>query len=163
MEREDGRTAEIFRRPFLAPRERPQRIGRTRFPTTFVPRTNPPTRMGRTHLCLGRTIALDARSSRLAVSSSHRPTRTGSSICAYQGLRLKPLYDLDLCAPAAGADRITQLLFHPSGRLLCAVDGASGLRAYAVDASSRLDLMMNIDYAGGSMAITLKDARPEDR
>ena len=59
-------------------------------------------------------------------------------------------------------DRIGGLLFQPSGRFLYAVDRASRLRAYAVDSDGRLELTMSIEHAGGSMAITLKDARVQE-
>jgi hypothetical protein len=136
---------------------------------------------------------------------------TVPTVCSYQGLRLKPLYALDLKASAAEAfvpsseaepallamnvtisnggvtreelrvfsmngdgdlrpvyteelpDRVAALLFHPSGRVVYNVDYASRLRAYTVDSDGRLELMMSIDHAGGSMAITLKDASAEAR
>jgi len=169
------------------------------------------TRMGWTNLCLASTIdsatpLVTARGFLFASAYTKVPT-----VCSYQGLRLKPLYALDLTASAATAfvpssegepallamnvttstggvrreelrvfamnsegdlrpvyseeppDRIGGLLFHPSGRFLYAVDYASRLRAYTVDSDGRLELTMSIEHAGGSMAITLKDARTQDR
>jgi hypothetical protein len=175
------------------------------------------TRMGWTNLCLASTMSLDdfvsplvtARGFLFASLFTNAPNVP--TVCSYQGLRLKPLYALDLKASAAEAfvpsseaepallamnvtisnggvtreelrvfsmngdgdlrpvyteelpDRVAGLLFHPSGHFLYTVDDASRLRAYTVDSDGRLELMMSIDHAGGSMAITLKDASAEAR
>jgi 6-phosphogluconolactonase (cycloisomerase 2 family) len=169
------------------------------------------TRMGWTNLCLASRIDLGyplVTARGFVFASAYTP---GPTVCSYQGLRLKPLYALDLNASAAEAfvpsseaepgllamnvtistggsrreelrvlsmngegdlrpvyseelpDRITRLLFHPSGRFLYAVDAAARLRAYTVDSDGRLALTMSIDHAGGGLAITLKDARAQDR
>lgn len=60
-------------------------------------------------------------------------------------------------------DRAERLLFHPSGRFLYLVDTAARLRGYTVDSGGRLGLIESIDYAGGSMAITLGEAESEVR
>jgi 6-phosphogluconolactonase (cycloisomerase 2 family) len=57
---------------------------------------------------------------------------------------------------------LRQILFHPSGRFLYTVDAASALQAYSIDSSGRLELMMSIDHAGNSMAITLKGAQAHE-
>jgi hypothetical protein len=57
-------------------------------------------------------------------------------------------------------DHIEKLLFHPSGRSLYTVDHIGGLRVYTIGPEGRLELAMHIEHAGGSMAITLKDAQP---
>jgi 6-phosphogluconolactonase (cycloisomerase 2 family) len=58
---------------------------------------------------------------------------------------------------------LRQILFHPSGRFLYTVDAASALQAYSIDSSGRLELLMSIDHAGSSMAITLTGPRAADR
>ena len=70
---------------------------------------------------------------------------------------LRPLDSEELPDPA------TRILFHPSRPFLYVVDKASQLRAYAVDANGRLERLMIADHAGGSIAITHKDAWAEDR
>jgi hypothetical protein len=167
------------------------------------------TRMGWTNLCLASPMGFSGPlvTARGFLFSSF--WNRVSTVCAYQGLRLKPLYALDLAASVADAfvpssedqpvlvamglrtwtgreyrsalrifsmnhegdlrqmyaedlpDYIEKLLFHPSGRSLYTVDRIAGLRVYTIDPEGRIELAMNIEHGGGSMAITLKDARPE--
>ena len=167
-------------------------------------------RTGWTNLCFARTMEeygfprplVSARGFVFASCYSDFET-----LCAYQGLRLKPLYALDLDVDAAEAfvpsseaepallamnvtsstgrapshelrvfsmnaegdlrpayseelpDSLEGFQFHPSGRSLYTVDRASRLRAYAIGSDGRMEPAMQIDNAGGSMAITLKDAQ----
>jgi hypothetical protein len=71
--------------------------------------------------------------------------------------------DLQQLAREELPDGIKQFLFHPSGRFLYAFDTASRLRAYSIDPTGRLELLMSIDHAGGSMAITFSGAQAENR
>jgi hypothetical protein len=169
------------------------------------------TRMGRSHLCFA--AQADALSPVATARGFLFATfwNRGGTVCAYQGLRLRPLYALDMEAyiaetfippdeaePALVAmslqawtgkvwryelrlfimdrdgdlrqvysedvpDRIVRLLFHSSGRSLYTVDYVSRLRAYTVHSDGRLELTMDIEHGGGSMAMTLKDVRAADR
>jgi hypothetical protein len=47
-----------------------------------------------------------------------------------------------------------QILFHPSGHALYVIDSASTLHVYGVGTGGDLNLMMSIEHAGESMAIT---------
>ena len=174
-------------------------------------------RMGWTNLCLASAMSqynpgIPLVAARGFLFANLQDYEHPPALCSYQGLRLKPLYALDLNATTADAfvpssedepallamnvriptgrgptrselrlfamnrdgdlrplaredlqSEIAQLQFHPTSRFLYAVDSASALRVYTVDSEGRLELTMNIDQAGGAMAITLKDVRAADR
>jgi hypothetical protein len=84
-------------------------------------------------------------------------TQTSSGGTTQEHLRLLAMGD-DGALEALDVEhlpgRSRQILFHPLGRALYVLDAASALHVYAVSARGELDLMMSIDHAGESMAIT---------